>query len=122
LIETLPALVHAADTMYPADGQWKGRGTLGFSSTSGNTDSENLNAALQAGYEKLRWKHNLSFEAIRAEVGGDNTFLQSETALLLKINSRLSSKISYLVRHNTDVSDDVEKTDETVSFSLVYDF
>ena len=61
-------------------------------------------------------------ETALIEVGEDNTFLQSETALSTQINGTLSAKISYLVKHNTDVPADVEETDEIVTISLVYGF
>lgn len=211
---------------------WSGEGALGFTSSSGNTDSKNLNAGLKIAREHQKWKHNLSLEAIRNETDGtksadrwsirerseyaldeksysfgqaryeedefssyehqasltlgfgsrfiendrhlldlsaglgyrnlkdnnsgdtadggiltsdliyeykisesatlsetalietgeDNTFFQSETALLSKINGSFSSKISYLLKHNSDVSPGIEKTDEIVSISLVYGF
>jgi putative salt-induced outer membrane protein len=228
----LPLLIQAADETDTSEGVWAGRGALGYTSTSGNTDSENLNASLQGSYEKLKWKHSLLFETIRSEAdnevsadswtiigrseyslseksyafgqaryqedefsgfdyqgsavagvgsrfidtdtqlldlsvgagysqfketetgdtvdgaiitsdlkyeyrisenatfsevalveaGADNTYFQSETALLTTISGNLSSKISYLIKHNTDVPDDVEETDEIISVSLVYDF
>ena len=61
-------------------------------------------------------------ETALIETGEDNTFFQSETALLSKINGSFSSKISYLLKHNSDVSPGIEKTDEIVSISLVYGF
>lgn len=228
----LPTLALAAGEEDTAAGAWSGRGALGYTSTSGNTDSENLNANLQVSREKDLWKHSLTLEIIQAETeneksadswtllersqyrlseksygfgqlryqedefsgyeyqgtavvgvgsrfietdtqlldlsvgagyrrakesdsgdtqdgpivssdlryeyklsesatlsevalieaGEDNTYLQSETALLSSISGNLSSKISYLVKHNTEVPDDVEKTDKIISISLVYDF
>ena len=213
-------------------GVWSGEGALGFTSTSGNTDSENLNAGLKIARQHEKWKHSLSLDAIRNETddeksadrwtlkerseyalseksyafgqaryeedefsgfdyqgslvaglgsrfiendqhlldlsaglgyrrskesesgdtedgsiltsdliyeykisetaifsetalieyGSDNTFLQSETALRNKINDSLSSKLSYLVKRNSDVPDGVEKTDKIFTISLVYGF
>lgn len=228
----LPMLAQGADETDTSNGVWSGKGTLGYTSTSGNTDSTNLNADLQIGYEKLRWKHSLQVAVIRAEtdndksadsksarerteyslseksytfgqaryeddkfsgydyqtsivagvgtrfidnetqlldlsvgagyrkskesesgdtedgiigtsdlkyeyyfnesatfsetalveIGSDNTYMQSETALITKISGNLYSKISYLVKHNTDVPDDTDKTDTVTSISLVYEF
>lgn len=230
----MPLLTQAQDEqpLESAEPLWSGRGTLGYTSTSGNTDSENLNASLQVGREKLKWKHSLLIEAIQAEAdnqksadswtilerseyrlgeksysfgqaryqedafsgydyqgsiaagvgsrfvetdtqlldlsvgagyrrlkesgsgetesgpiltsdlkyeykfsesatfsqvalieaGDDNTYLQSETALITRISGALASKISYIIKHNTDVPDGVEKTDEIITISLVYDF
>jgi putative salt-induced outer membrane protein len=213
-------------------GEWSGEGALGFTSTSGNTDSENLNASLKASLQKMKWKHSASIEAIRNETdnetsadwwavrgrseyslseksysfgqaryeedkfsgyeyqgsisfglgsrfidngahlldlsagvgyrsikdnesgettdegilnadlkyqykisesstfselafiesGEENTYAQSETALTSVISGKLSSKISYLVKHNSDVPPDIEKTDKIFSISLVYGF
>jgi hypothetical protein len=43
------------------------------------------------------------------EAGDDNTFFQSETALRSQISGSLSSQISYLVKHNSEVPADTEK-------------
>ena len=228
----LPALSNAAEDKPPEDKVWSGEGALGFTSSSGNTDSTNLNASLKIARQHLKWTHNLSIEAIRnetddvksadrwslrerseyalqeksyafgqaryeedafsgyehqasivlglgsrfiedqkhlldlslglghsdsknsktgekqagpivtsdliykykisasatiseialIEIGEDNTFFQSETALTSQINSSLSSKISYLIKHNSDVPVDTEKTDTIISISLVYGF
>ena len=228
----LPMLAQAADETDTSSGVWSGNGTLGYTSTSGNTDSNNLNASLQVGYEILRWKHSLQVAVIRAETdgdksadsksalerseyaldektyvfgqgryeddkfsgydyqasivvgfgsrfidsetqlldlsvgvgyrqfkesdsgdtvdgligtsdlkyvyrfnehasfnesalvetGSDNTYLQSETALITRIQGNLSAKISYLVKHNTDVPDGTEKTDKITSVALIYEF
>jgi putative salt-induced outer membrane protein len=232
LLLLLPMLAQSAEETDTSNGVWSGKGTLGYTSTSGNTDSENLNASLQIGYQIARWKHSLLLEIIRAEndndksadsksilerseyslgeksyvfgqaryeddkfsgydyqasivaglgtrviddetqlldlsagagyrqskesesgdtedgpiassdlkyeyhfnenatfsetalveAGSDNTYMQSETALLTRINGNLYSKISYLVKHNTDVPDDTDKTDTVTSVSLVYEF
>jgi len=228
----LPMLAQAADDTDSANGVWSGTGTLGYTSTSGNSDSNNLNASLQVGYQVARWKHSLSIEIIQAETdndksadsksalgrteygldqksyvfgqaryeddrfsgydyqasvvagigarliddetqlldlsvgagyrqlkesdsddtvdgpigtsdlkyqyrfnehvsfgetalletGSDNTYLQSESALIARIQGNLSAKISYLVKHNTDVPDDTDKTDKITSVSLMYEF
>jgi len=228
----LPLVIQAADEIDTSNGVWSGKGALGYTSTSGNTDSTNLNASLQLGYEILRWKHSLTVAVLRAEndndksadsksvlgrteyslneksytfgqaryeddkfsgydhqasivaglgtrvidnetqlldlsvgagyrqskesetgdtedgfiasfdlkyeyrfnenasfneaalveTGSDNTFMQSETALIARISGNLYSKISYLVKHNTDVPDDTDKTDTITSVALVYEF
>lgn len=61
-------------------------------------------------------------EAILIESGKDNTHSESETVLKSKINGNLASKISYQVKHNTDVPVGVEKTDKILTVSLVYGF
>jgi hypothetical protein len=43
----LPSLLPAADESSETEGLWTGQGELGFTATSGNTDSEKLNASLR---------------------------------------------------------------------------
>ncbi|MDH3759480.1 MAG: DUF481 domain-containing protein [Gammaproteobacteria bacterium] len=61
-------------------------------------------------------------EAILVESGDDNTHSESETSLKAKIDGNLATKISYLVKHNSDVPDGTDKTDKIVTVSLVYGF
>jgi len=63
----LPLTLNAAETSESSPGKWQGAGELGFTSTSGNSDSENLNARLTIGKELDKWKHAASINAIRAE-------------------------------------------------------
>jgi len=219
-----PTLAHGAE--------WKGEGELGYTTTSGNTDSTTLNTKLGVSKEQDKWKHAASIEALKTETdnvksadskvfnekseyrfaektyafesiryeddkfsgfnyqasvavgighqflnsdkhkldasaglgyrktedavtketsdngimkgdfsyaykiseyatfsekalvesGEDNTHLESETALKMKINGNLSSKISYLVKNNSDVPAGTEKTDTVTTVSLVYGF
>jgi putative salt-induced outer membrane protein len=232
LLFLLPLWSFAADAPDAETGLWKGQGELGFTSTSGNTDSENLNASLRLSRQKQQWKHSASIDVIQAktddvksadsrevrarseysigeksyaygqaryqqdkfagydhqasvvaglgsrfidterhlldlsaglgyrdtkdsefgdtsnsaivssdlayeyrfsesatfdqailvESGEDNTYVQSDTALRARISGALSSKIGYLVKHNTDVTPGVRNTDRIVTVSLVYDF
>lgn len=62
-------------------------------------------------------------ETVRAEIGEDNTYIESITGLGLSITGSLSAKISYTVRHNTDVKGEKgEKTDTLTGVNLVYSF
>jgi putative salt-induced outer membrane protein len=233
LFALVPAILHAAETAAEQPpNTWQGEGELGFSSTSGNTESENLNASLGLSRQAENWKHSISLEAFRAktdgettvdlvelrerseyglsersyaygqlryqddefsgydyqatvtvgagsrllegekhrldasagvgvrrvkdsasgdsddegivgadllyeyiisetaslserllvEAGDDNTYSESETALATRINGALSAKISYLVKHNSEVPPGIEKTDRFVTVSLVYGF
>ncbi len=227
-----PMMAIAADDQPSVDKVWSGEGAFGFTSSSGNTDTENLNAALKIARKSMQWKHSLGLEAIRnetddeksadrwslkgrseyslseksysfgqarheeddfggyaeqtslvvglgsrfiendkhlldlsagvgyrsleesdsgdteddgivtsdliyeykisesstfheialIEVGADNTFFQSETALRSTISGSLYSQISYLVKNNSDVPSGTEKTDKIVNISLVYGF
>lgn len=52
---------------------WKGEGEFGFTSTSGNSDSENLNASLGISREIASWRHSASIRNIRAESDGETS-------------------------------------------------
>ena len=237
LLFLAPALV-VAEEKSAAKGEWKGEGALGYTSTSGNTESSSLNASLGLSRESMKWKHEVKLEALKTksvnsdtdeeevtadsiqfkqksrykfadktyvfesiryeedkfsgfdyqeavtlgvghqfidtdahkldaalgagyreqkiteteeivddniltldagykytisksasftedllvETGEENTHSESVTALNTKINSSLASKIAYTVKNNSDVPDDVEKTDTILSVSLVYSF
>ena len=228
-----PLILHAAetDTGQPA-GVWKGEGELGYSSTSGNSDSENLNASLGLTREANNWKHSVALQSLKAKTDGEtsvdrfdlrgrseyglsersylygqlryeddefsgydyqtsatvgagsrfidtdshhldasaglgfrrvkssadgktddegiigadlsyeyvisesaslserllvesgdqNTYSESETALKTRISGALAAKISYLVKHNSEVPAGIENTDRYVTVSLVYGF
>jgi len=46
--------------------KWSGSGQLGFSMTSGNSDTENLNAGLSLKRESGRWISDMSLDMLRA--------------------------------------------------------
>lgn len=52
----------------------------------------------------------------------DNTFMESETGLRTTIIGNLSAKISYLVKHNTDVPAGRENSDFFTTVGLEYKF
>ena len=231
LLCLLPYVSHAADAEVQKS-EWKGEGELGYTSTSGNTNSDSLNARLGISKEKGQWKHTASIESLKTttdnvasadsqvfkeksrykfgekayvfgklryeddvfsgfdyqaaisfgvgsqfvstekhtldasiglgyrsiknsltqetledsivsgeaayeykisqtasfseaisfESGDENTHSESETSLKSKINGNLSSKISYLIKQNSDVPAGTEKTDKILTVSLVYAF
>ena len=228
----LPLILHAADSAESDPGVWKGVGEFGYTSTSGNSDSENLNASLGVSREIEKWKHSASLRAIQAESEGEtsadslvfkgrseygfgeksyafgklryeddefsgydyqtsvsfgvgsrfidndkhlldasaglgyrtiknsatkdtedeaivttdliyeyrisetatfretiliesgdkNTYSESDTSLTARIAGNLAAKISYLVKRNSEVPPDTDKTDEITTISLVYNF
>ncbi|MDH3633627.1 MAG: DUF481 domain-containing protein [Gammaproteobacteria bacterium] len=232
IIFFIPLVSNAANSVEEEQGVWKGEGELGFTSTSGNTDSENLNAKLGISREEGKWKHAASLGAIKnttedettadsllfkekseyklgeksyafgqlryeddefsgydyqtsisfgvgsrfieneqhlldasiglgyrsikdsetgdseedaiitgeaiyaykisetatftqifyVESGDENTHSESDTGLKMQIVGNLASKISYLVKHNSDVPSGTDKTDKIFSVSLVYGF
>lgn len=72
----------AAEKTVPAS--WKGEAELGYISTSGNTDTETLNAKAKAINERDKWKHTFIAEATKASDSGTVTaqrsFLSGKTA------------------------------------------
>lgn len=71
LISALPC---AAETAAEGQaGNWKGEGELGFSSTSGNTESENINASLGLSRQTENWKHSISLETFKAKADGETS-------------------------------------------------
>ena len=74
LLVFCPAILHAAehDAGGPA-GAWKGQGELGFSSTSGNSDSENLNASFRLSRETGDWKHSATLDSLQAKTDGETS-------------------------------------------------
>jgi putative salt-induced outer membrane protein len=55
------------------------------------------------------------------EAGADNTYLQNELSLQVKIMEALALAVGYAVRHNTDPPFGFEKTDTLSTINLVYE-
>ena len=47
-----------------AESPWGGEGEIGFLMTSGNSETESVNAKLGLSYESNHWRHNGNFEAL----------------------------------------------------------
>ncbi len=67
--------------------------------------------------ETTRFESNVDVES-----GADNTYIDGEMAVRVKINARLGLKVAYSVEHNTDVPVGTEKTDTLTSVGLNYSF
>ncbi|WP_303903746.1 DUF481 domain-containing protein [Thiohalomonas denitrificans] len=77
------------------------------------------------GAGNLEWEISPSArftEELFVESGDENTFTESISALKLKINGNLATKLSYTVRHSSDVPEDTENTDTIIAVTLVLDF
>ena len=55
------------------------------------------------------------------EAGSDNTYLQNDLGLEVRISGALGLRVGYQVRHNTDVEPGVEKTDTLTTVGLLYE-
>jgi putative salt-induced outer membrane protein len=69
----VPLVLNAADEVEPTPSGWTGEGALGFTSTSGNSDTENLNARLAVSRESDQWRHTASLDSIRNESEGETS-------------------------------------------------
>ncbi len=62
-------------------------------------------------------------ETLRAEIGEDNTFIESITGLGMTVTDSVSAKLTYTVRHNTDIEGaQGKKTDSITGVNVVYGF
>lgn len=57
-----------------------------------------------------------------AEIGSDNTFVETDTSLLVSMSEKFSLKAGILFRHNTDPAPEADDTDTISSLNLVYNF
>ncbi len=74
---------------------------------------------------KYAWKisDNSSFEQkISSEIGEDNTISKSYTGLSANVLENLALKLSYTLKHQTEVPLNFEKTETITSFTVVYTF
>jgi len=56
------------------------------------------------------------------EAGSDNTFMQNDLALQVRMTEVLALSVGYQVRHNTDPPAGFEETDTLTTVNLVYEF
>ncbi|MDX1496597.1 MAG: DUF481 domain-containing protein [Salinisphaeraceae bacterium] len=61
-------------------------------------------------------------QGLLVEAGDSNTYVESESALKLKINGNLYAKLGYTVKYNDTVPAGVENTDTYTSVNLTYEF
>lgn len=88
---------------------------------SGETES-NL---IVRGY--LDYSHQLTettqlIDTLLVEAGSDNTLLQNDLGVAVKVSDALALKTTLQVRHNTDVAPGTVKTDRQLTTNLVYSF
>lgn len=117
---------------------------LGYGHKLVNTDEVKLEAEIGAGTRhnefdtgvktdegilygamNLDWKISESAnftEKLTVEAGDDATTTKSVSGLKAKVNDKLASKITYTVKHVSDVPVGVEKTDKEIAVTLVYNF
>ena len=59
--------------VYADDSNWSGTGTLGFSTTTGNTDTTTIVAGLAGKFENDNWITTASLDVLRADSNGVDT-------------------------------------------------
>jgi putative salt-induced outer membrane protein len=94
---------------------WSGTGQLGFSMTSGNSDTENLTAGLKLSRESEKWVNNWSLDVLHAS--SDNV----DTAERFTINTRNGYKLDdndYIHNSTRYDNDNFSGFDYTVTSSL----
>jgi len=66
--------VFVCTTTFAQDsGPWSAKAGLGYLATSGNSETTNVSATVDVGYDLERWHHTLGFLAIGAETEGTST-------------------------------------------------
>lgn len=78
----------------------------------------------------VSYKHNFNdttslIDTFLVEAGSENTYLQNDLGLQVKMSDKLALKAGYQVRHNTDIpalSGYTHKTDQLLTTNLVYGF
>ena len=88
--------------------------------TGDKSDNAILRGALN--FERKLTDTTLVANRFLIESGSDNTFMQNELALEVKMNSALALGLSYAIRHNSDVQPGTEKTDQVLTANLVFGF
>ena len=118
--------------------------TVGYGRRLIDSDKHKLNAEIGAGarqseaqdgteesetiargglYYKWLFSETAEFrQDVTAEGGGENTYVESVTAISAKLLGDLSLVASYTIKHNTDVPPLTEKTDTYTALSLEYTF
>jgi len=94
---------------------WSGTGQLGFSMTSGNSDTENLTAGLKLSRESEKWVNNWSLDLLRAS--SDDV----DTAERFTINTRNGYKLDdndYIHNSTRYDNDNFSGFDYTITSSL----
>ena len=75
----------------------------------------------------MSYKHNFSastsfVDTFLVEAGSGNKFYQNDAGLLVKMSDKLSLKVGYEIRTNSDVLPGFKKTDQLLTTNVVYGF
>lgn len=76
-----------------------------------------------AGDYHLDLNENVHFnQTLKTDIGEDNTYSESVSALRAKLSNSLAANVSYTLKHNSDVPSGTENTDAYTLVSLDYGF
>jgi putative salt-induced outer membrane protein len=88
-----------------------------------NTIKENETILSAGAYYTWLFSETAEFrQSLSMEAGGENTYVESVTAISAKLFGDLALVASYTIKHNTDVPLLTEKTDTYSALSLEYAF
>lgn len=101
-------------------------GELGFGARQSEDQlGVTQNETIATGALRYKWQFSDTSDfsqTFRVEVGGDNTFSESVTAVTARLIGALNLVASYTIRNNSDVPVGTEKTDTRTAVSLEYAF
>ena len=101
-------------------------GEIGFGARQSEAqDGTNSNETIGRGGLYYKWLFSETAEFrqdLTTEVGQDNTFYESVTAIKSRLIGDLALVASYTIRRNTDVPPTIEKTDTYTAISIEYAF
>lgn len=117
---------------------------VGYGYKAINSESTKLSLEIGPGYKRVKplnddsqgkgfgrgfvdFKHKLTettdlIDTLLVEGASDNTFIQNDFGVQVKINSSLALKAALQLRHNSDVPAGVDKTDTLTTLNVVYGF
>ena len=101
-------------------------GELGFGARQSEDQlGVTQNETIATGALKYKWQFSETSDfsqSFRVEVGSENTFSESVTAITARLIGSLNLVASYTIRNNSDVPVGTEKTDTRTAVSLEYAF
>jgi len=96
---------------------------LGYKVAETRLPVDRVTALAYLGTVDFRHAFNASttlLDKLTIEATSDNSFIQNELALEVKISDKLALAVGYAVRHNTDPPPAFKKTDTLTTVNLVY--
>ncbi|MCK5716142.1 MAG: DUF481 domain-containing protein [Thiomargarita sp.] len=82
---------------------WNGEGEFGFTSTTGNTETQSLIAKMDLGYKLTSWNHNFKLDALRAEddnnITAERYGIKLQSDYFMSLNTAMFGKLRYEEDH-----------------------